>query len=433
MEAATMTKPLREHPSRDLSTSDGSLVRRSFLKAITISVVGAPLLQSAVAHGKTTARTSSLAGVKPPTRAPRKQPRAKLPPSFRKRFPAHKLVTRGRIPPMTGELEVSSVSVMRGEKAGEGKSLSVVPPGRKSMIVVNVRTSGKGKISMPWRIEIDGKEHKSGVKKAVAGREFQISVPWTPSAGDHRVEVVVDPDNVCKEAAAGVVDNRRIIPVAVNSWGEWIESFLDAVTYAVEMWKMQAHFQNILINAQCALGNPGCLAGPSLKSLIKQAPMASSIPTNIRDGLATGMAASFREWQDAVTVPGLPWYPPFVAFPGPYAPPMPNVPTPIIACLSNKMSSIVDPSRLKSSLSAGLGSAGSTDEAKAAVDCLAATLSVGFLTWLCSAQVMLVMGHGPVPTYAPPYVPVGQVLGGSVIPSPGHLLTSSSVSFHTTS
>ena len=41
--------------------------------------------------------------------------------------------------------------------------------------------------------------------------------------------------------------------------------------------------------------------------------------------------------------------------------------------------------------------------------------------WLPQQQIMLVMGKGPVPTYAPPYVPVGPVIGGDNIAAPGHL------------
>jgi hypothetical protein len=32
------------------------------------------------------------------------------------------------------------------------------------------------------------------------------------------------------------------------------------------------------------------------------------------------------------------------------------------------------------------------------------------------------MGSGPVPTYAPPYVPVGPVVMGDNIATPGHLM-----------
>jgi hypothetical protein len=35
--------------------------------------------------------------------------------------------------------------------------------------------------------------------------------------------------------------------------------------------------------------------------------------------------------------------------------------------------------------------------------------------------VVGVLGQGPVPSFAPPTIPVGPVVGGSVIPTPGHL------------
>jgi hypothetical protein len=37
---------------------------------------------------------------------------------------------------------------------------------------------------------------------------------------------------------------------------------------------------------------------------------------------------------------------------------------------------------------------------------------MSFTIWSVNSQVTLVMGKGPVPTYAPPYVPTGPVVGG---------------------
>ena len=47
---------------------------------------------------------------------------------------------------------------------------------------------------------------------------------------------------------------------------------------------------------------------------------------------------------------------------------------------------------------------------------------LAFMMWLPMQMVMLVLGRGPIPTFAPPYVPVGPVVAGSVISAPGHLL-----------
>ena len=53
---------------------------------------------------------------------------------------------------------------------------------------------------------------------------------------------------------------------------------------------------------------------------------------------------------------------------------------------------------------------------------IATVLSLAFLMWLPMQQVMLVMGKGPIPTFAPPFVPVGPVVGGDNIAAPGHLM-----------
>jgi hypothetical protein len=49
-------------------------------------------------------------------------------------------------------------------------------------------------------------------------------------------------------------------------------------------------------------------------------------------------------------------------------------------------------------------------------------LSLAFLMWLPQQQVMLVLGKGQIPTFAPPFVPVGPVMGGDNIAVPGHLM-----------
>src|SRR5258708_23713997 len=131
------------------------------------------------------------------------------------------------------------------------------------------------------------------------------------------------------------------------------DAMIDAVQYAHNMWKLQAKFQNLQVMAVSAIGSPGCLDGPELESLIKNAPMCASFSGNkgkYRDAVAAGVSKCFKDWQGKVMVPGLPWYPAFAAFPGPMAPPMPNVPTPLIACPSAKMASICAPSDMKSAM-----------------------------------------------------------------------------------
>jgi len=207
------------------------------------------------------------------------------------------------------------------------------------------------------------------------------------------------------------------------------DTILDAIGFAHNMWKLQAKFQNLQIMAVSAIGTPGCLDGPELESLIKNAPMVAAYTGNkakYRDAVAAGVSKCFKDWQGQVMVPGLPWYPAFAAFPGPMAPPMPNIPTPLIACPSAMMAKIVAPMDMKKAMIDALdGGVKDKDKDKhheALFDAIATVLSLAFMMWLPMQQVMLVLGKGPIPTFAPPFVPVGPVIGGDNIAVPGHLM-----------
>jgi hypothetical protein len=196
------------------------------------------------------------------------------------------------------------------------------------------------------------------------------------------------------------------------------------------MWKLQAKFQNLQIMALAAIGTPGCLDGPELESLIKNAPSAATYTGNMakyRDAVAAGVSKCFKDWQGQVMVPGLPWYPAFVAFPGPMAPPMPNIPTPLIACPSGMMSRILMPDQMKQEMVNALDSGVKQDDKgkhhEGLFDAIATVLALAFMIWLAAQQVMLVMGKGQIPSFAPPFVPVGPVVGGDNIAAPGHLMS----------
>jgi len=125
-------------------------------------------------------------------------------------------------------------------------------------------------------------------------------------------------------------------------------------------------------------------------------------------------------------VPGLPWYPAFVAFPGPMAPPMPNIPMPLICCPSAMMTEICMPNSMAKAmddaLDGDLKKKDKTKQYEALHDSIATVLALAFLMWLPMQQVMLVMGKGQIPTFAPPFVPVGPVVMGDNLPIPGHLM-----------
>lgn len=209
-----------------------------------------------------------------------------------------------------------------------------------------------------------------------------------------------------------------------------LRALSDAVTHAVDMWKIMAGFRNVRIQGPTAIGTPGCLDGPELAPHVRTAPSVVGWiddEADLRDAVAEGVSGCFRTWQDSVMVPGLPWYPAFAAWPGPAAPPMPNVPSPLVALPGFGEAMITVPGNLESALIARLPDGLRVPAVERLMNALSLVLSLAFNTWLVSSQVMLVMGQGPVPTFAPPMVPVGPVMNGTIIPSAGHLATAPSL------
>ncbi|MDX9720759.1 MAG: hypothetical protein RBU37_08420 [Myxococcota bacterium] len=215
-----------------------------------------------------------------------------------------------------------------------------------------------------------------------------------------------------------------------KEYKDFHDKMLDAIKFAHDMWRLQAKFDGLKIMAVCAIGTPGCLKGPELESSIKTAPSVAAWTGNMakwRDAVAKGVSQCFKKWQDKVMVPGLPWYPAFAAFPGPQAPPMPNVPMPLITCPSAMMAEMTVPSKLRDAMVNALDS-GCKDKDhdkhyKSLFEAIGTVVSLGFTIWLVSQQINLVLGQGPIPTFAPPFVPVGPVVNGSNIAVPGHLIT----------
>lgn len=223
-------------------------------------------------------------------------------------------------------------------------------------------------------------------------------------------------------AAVSQVDQQAQIKALATDANR--DKLLSAVRYGIDMWRLQAHFNNISIMGQTAIGSPGCLSGPDLKPWITQAPTvytATGYFKTLSTAIAEGVTNNFKQWQDFVTVPGLPWYPVFTAFAGPFAPPMPNIPMPLIVCVSQHQNKLMSPTQIESAIKASLPNEFLLSEMDLFYFPLSVQIANHFTTWLCSQQVMMVMGMGPVPTFNPPYVPVGPVVNGYVIPSPGHL------------
>lgn len=199
-----------------------------------------------------------------------------------------------------------------------------------------------------------------------------------------------------------------------NTVDAYLTRICDAIGQAHTAWRARARLVQVSVNAVMAIG--GSLQGAGLGPDIRlRAPQDNSWQRPRSEAIATGIGFCWEIWQQSISVPGLPWYPSFAAFPGPVAPPTPNIPIPLVALAQN--SAVLSRSQIKTQMLARYN--GDNEWHNELFDAVASGMETAFRVWAPSQIVMNVLGTGPVPTFAPPYVPVGPVVGGTANQLPG--------------
>lgn len=208
----------------------------------------------------------------------------------------------------------------------------------------------------------------------------------------------------------------RVVTAAPQvDWSTIADKAMKGAEVAVRLWQQSAGFTSGVVVQTTLTTRPGDLQGPSLRDWMASQMIADGAPAPVAAKFAKAFADAWARWQSRYFVAGLPVYPAFAAFPGPQAPPMPNVPFPLAAGSSAELVAMTPPELVKA-LKAELGELAAQAGAQRAVDVFAAAAASAFTDWTATQMVTLVLGRGNVPTYAPPYVPVGPVVTGDIIP-----------------
>ena len=191
----------------------------------------------------------------------------------------------------------------------------------------------------------------------------------------------------------------------------------EAFREGVNEWIGSARIKGGQINGPSATLTPGSLVSDgNIESRILQKLSGSQVPAEIARALAKELAAAWNDWAKGfqMTIPKA--YPSFAAFPGPVAPP-----TPALGAFAVSLGSSVGETSLRASVlagklasavrvSAGKAGAASSDQA---LKILADWVESSFNEWKGLVKLVGIVGSGDVPTFAPPYVPVGPVVRGA--------------------
>ncbi|MSQ81804.1 MAG: hypothetical protein EXR77_02675 [Myxococcales bacterium] len=259
-------------------------------------------------------------------------------------------------------------------------------------------------------------------------KSFAIKLPvdWQQPQGNPKAKQYTDSFKPSERMA--VPDPSKLfVPASVNKYHvdtvstisgkfeKYIDGICDAICQGWSTYHSTVCLTMVNIAGPVAAG--GMLVGPPLTPLIlASGPKATANEAKYSRIIATVVGTAFTSWQSSVKVAGMPWYPAFAAFPGPMAPPMPNVPCPIVALV--QVNASLQDSALKGQMVGQLGDPKAQHHAEL-FESVSVAVNKCFTIWTASTMVTNVLGFGPIPTFVPPFVPVGPVVGGMGNQTPG--------------
>lgn len=202
-----------------------------------------------------------------------------------------------------------------------------------------------------------------------------------------------------------------------DRFSAYLDGICAAICQAWSAWQSAAAMSGVVINAVAASG--GQVTGPPWQpTILGAAPMDTDMESKYSKAIASAISDGWQSYQSSLKVPGLPWYPAFAAVSAPVAPPAPNTPVPVVAL--TQVTAPVAKAALKQSMIANFGDAQGHYHQEL-FDAVADAFAQCFQTWQTTTMVTNVLGTGPVPSFNPPWVPVGPVVGGTGVMGAGGL------------
>jgi hypothetical protein len=197
---------------------------------------------------------------------------------------------------------------------------------------------------------------------------------------------------------------------AATQWTEWSNAAKDAARLAAKDWLNRSVVHKVVINGPTGTLTPGGLGSTSdFRSTMATRLNQRGVPAHVAAAFADSVAQAWNAWFEGYQVHLS--YPTFAAVAGPSAPITPSAPQPLKAGASQNAHRLT-PAFLEMDIKMKLGPEASDSIASNAVNEFAKWFSERFSAWQSVATLVNIMGKGPVPTFAPPYVPVGPVVGG---------------------
>jgi len=213
--------------------------------------------------------------------------------------------------------------------------------------------------------------------------------------------------------------------MATMDWAAIENAARVAFGRSVNDWIVASYVQGGTVSGPNAQLTPGSLkSSVDIEQRLLQTLTIGRVPAPVAQTIARELGRAWRAWADgfSVNVPGA--YPKLAAVPGPMAPPTPASSAFPIARGASAGEYRLTAAMLSPQLVTALRPLAGRDTSGLdnAVKSLTSWVEASFRDWKLTAQIVGVKGKGPIPTYAPPYVPVGPVVMGDNISGPGQVI-----------
>lgn len=260
---------------------------------------------------------------------------------------------------------------------------------------------------------------KQLAKLAFKAEAIKLPVDWKQPQGDPAGKHYVDAFKP-SERAVPPDPSKLFIPATPNKYHvdtvstisgkfeKFIDGVCDAICSAWSTWQSAATMVGVMIMGPVA--SMGQIVGvPWMPLILASAPKATPNELKYSNVIATVLGTAWLSYTASIKIPGMPLYPAFAAFPSPVAPPMPNLPAPLMAL--TQVAAGMGDSALSGQMIGQLGDP-QAQHHKELFKSISKGVNQVFTIWQASTIFNNILGTGPIPTFAPPYVPVGPVVGG---------------------
>jgi len=225
-------------------------------------------------------------------------------------------------------------------------------------------------------------------------------------------------------AAVAAVTAAGLPPFSLSGtrdpdWSAVAKLSAEAFRVAVNEWISQARVQGGTVSGSAAVLPAGSLVSDvNIAKRMVELLSASGVPPTVSTPIANVLAGAWHDWAAGfqMAVPGA--YPTLAAVPAPAAPTTKAALSPQLSQGSSAGEASLRAQVLSTRLISALrlqplaAGTGSPDQA---MQGLATWVDASFAQWKATVRMTSLVGRGPVPTYAPPYVPVGPVIRGQTV------------------